>query len=75
MSKIFEKPSKRDAERAAIVKRTARITGVSERQVNRVLDTENSNDLVVSVFMEIKESNDQTDNKLLEAVKTLIPFN
>ena len=67
----MDKKGNRDAIRAARVKRTAEITGVSERHVNRVMIGDQENDKVVLVFMELKEG----ENKLVEAAKKLVPFN
>ena len=70
-TKSMEKVNSRDAIRAARVKRTAEICGVSERLVNYVLDCERENEEVIAVFMELSER----ENLMVKAVKELIPFN
>lgn len=56
--------------RAATVKDTAEVTGVSPRFVNMVMNGERDNEVVVSVFMELQEGR----NLLLQSVKKLVPF-
>ena len=70
MAKKSNNTRKRDAKKAATVKDTAELVGVSERQVRRVLDGEHENEKVISVFMTLTEGN----NRLLEEVRQLIPF-
>ncbi len=65
----------RSKRRAAIVERTAEITGVSKRYVNLVMAGERNNDHVELVFMELKEGFTETENTLVEAAKKLVPFN
>lgn len=62
--------NKKDVRRAAIIKDTAEVVGVSQRQVQRVLAGNQENEKVVSVFMEISERK----NALLKEVKMLVPF-
>ena len=50
---------KRDARRAAIIKDTAEIEGVSVRQVQHVLNGERENECVLTTFMEINERYDE----------------
>ena len=69
--KSMEKTQRRDTIRAARVKRTAEIVGVSERYVNMVLEGERENEEVMIAFMELKEG----ENLLVESVKKLVPFN
>jgi DNA-binding LacI/PurR family transcriptional regulator len=71
MAKEITKPSKRDIRRAANIADTAEIVGVSTRTVQRVLNAEQKNENVLSVFMVLSEEH----NKLLKAVKELVPFN
>lgn len=75
----MEKTKKRDAEIAARVKRTAEITGVTERSVRRVLSGDQVNEEVLATYMDLKELEDQAyetakENHLLAAVNKLIPF-
>lgn len=74
MAKYCEKTRVQDTERAAIVKKTARIVGVSTRQVRRVMSGENENLIVERVFMEFVEAEAELENTLLKEVKNLIPF-
>jgi prolyl-tRNA editing enzyme YbaK/EbsC (Cys-tRNA(Pro) deacylase) len=74
-AKSMEKVGSRDAIRASRVKRTARIVGVSEDLVYKVLATDRENDDVEFVYHAIVDADNDTDNKLLAAVKNLIPFN
>lgn len=67
----MEKKSTRDTVRAANVKRTAEILGVSERYVRLVLSAERQNEEVLLVFMEMQEG----ENKLIQEVKKLVPLN
>lgn len=66
----MEKKVKRDTVRAAKIKLTAEIAGVSDRQVQRVLNAEQENETVVLAFMEI----DQGLNKLVQEVKRIVPL-
>lgn len=63
--------TKREARRAATVIETAELAGVSTRTVQRVLSADQENEKVLSIFMTISEGH----NKLLKAVKELVPFN
>jgi hypothetical protein len=73
--KSMEKTNNRDAIRAARVKRTADIVGVSTDLVYKVLAADRENELVENVFFAIVDADIETDNKLLTAVKNLVPFN
>ena len=61
----------RDTIKAARVIKTADVTGVSKRQVRRVIEGDQKNDKILEVYMEIEEG----ENLLLEAVKKAVPFN
>ena len=65
----------RSKRRAAIVERTAEITGVTKRYVNLVMAGNRNNDHVALVFMELKEGFTETENNLVETAKKLVPFN
>ncbi len=71
MLKTRIKQPKRDTHRAARIKKTAALTGYSERYVRMVLDGDRQSEGVMAVFMAIKDGEDQ----LLTEVKKLIPFN
>jgi hypothetical protein len=61
---------RRDAQKAALVQKTAKLTGKSERYVRAVMDGSRNNDEVELVYLELQNG----DGKLLEAVKALVPF-
>lgn len=71
----MENNSNRDTVRAARIKRTAEICGVSPSMVQKVLRTDRANDKVEIVYFSIVDADNETDNKLKEAVKQLVPFN
>lgn len=73
-SKCMEKTRKVDTERASRIIKTARITGVSVRSVQRVLNGEQDNDYVFDVYLALTEEELKMENGLLDAVKELIPF-
>jgi hypothetical protein len=62
--------TKRDTIRAALVKQTAEITGVSVRSVERVLAAQQENEKVLQVYLEMQQGN----TALVDAVKELVPF-
>lgn len=70
MSKKTVKTKRRDIIKAARVRKTADLTGVSQRHVQRVIEGSRMNDNVLTVFMKIEEG----ENQLLEAVKNLVPL-
>lgn len=70
MAKKRTKQVTRDARRAATVKETAELIGVTPRAIQMILNGEIKNEKALSVFMEIDEGH----NKLLKAVKELVPF-
>lgn len=67
----MNKPKKRDAEMAFRVKRVAELTGVTTDLIYKVLRGDRNNEEVFTTYMELKER----DNKLLDEVKKLVPFN
>lgn len=67
----MDKKRKRDVEHAALVKKTADITGYSTNYVGKVLRMDRENSDVLAVYMELKEG----DNALKQAVRKLVPFN
>jgi len=72
-------PKNRDAEKASRIKKVSRITGVSERQVYRVLAGDQTNEEVLATYMDLLEKEKEAfeaarENHLLSAVKELIPF-
>lgn len=73
-TRIELNPNRRDAIRAARVKRTADIVGCSTDLVYAVLATERNNELVEDVYFQVQEADMETDNKLKEAVRNLVKF-
>lgn len=71
MAKNITKKNRRSPEKAALVAKTSEITGVSMRQVYRVLSGEQENEAVFSIYMTLLEE----FSKLPDAVRQLVPFN
>lgn len=69
------KNRKRDTERAARIKRTAIITGYSQRYIQAVLSGDRENEQVESIYFSLLDADRETDNKLLREVKRIVPFN
>ena len=61
---------RRNTQKSAMIQQTAQVTGKSERHVRRVVNGMAENKEVELVYQELHEGT----NKLLEAVKTLVPF-
>ena len=61
---------KRDVRRAATIKDTAEVLGVSTSLIQKSLATTRNNDKAVAVFMELSERK----NLLLDEVRKLVPF-
>ena len=72
MSKEMDKTKHRDPIRYARILRTAKIIGVSPRQVRRVCEGEQKNNEVVDTMVRLKQAEDYLDNMLLKEVKKLI---
>jgi DNA-binding LacI/PurR family transcriptional regulator len=70
MIKKLTNTMKRDVRRAATIKDTKEIVGVSTSTIQKVLRGERTNDKVVMVFMELTERK----SALIEAVKELVKF-
>ena len=66
MSKSYS----RNIERAALIQKTADITGVSVRHVRRVLESEKKNETIVEVYMTLSE----LSNQLVDEVKRIVPI-
>jgi len=71
MPKNLKKTIARDPERADLVKKTARICGVSTNLVYKVLTGDRNNEEVFSTYMFLLEGG----NALVEEAKKLVPFN
>lgn len=66
----MEKSKTRDIQKAARVQKVAEITGYSKRQVQRVINGDQENEMIMRTYMEIAEG----ENLLLQQVKLLVPF-
>jgi hypothetical protein len=80
MQKEGTNPNNESAKIAARVKRTAGITGFSVRTVQRVIQGQQKNDRVLSVYMQITELDEQADDilkktSLVKAAEKLVPLN
>ncbi len=64
------KTNKRDAGLAARIKNTAELTGVSQRQVRRIVNGTCNNEPVLSTYMMLYEG----ENQLVKSVKELVKF-
>lgn len=71
MQKSTNNSNKRDSETATRVKRTADLCGVSTRYVYMVIIGDRVDENVLSVYMQLAEG----ENKLLESVRKVVPFN
>jgi predicted transcriptional regulator len=76
----MNKTGKRDAERAARVKKTAIIVGVSEAMVYKVLIGDRNNEEVFNTYMDLLELEREAfetakENHLLAEVEKIVPFN
>lgn len=63
--------AKKDTKKAANIIDTAEVLGLSQSTVQKVLRGDRENPNVINVFMIL----DEGKNKLLKAVKELVPFN
>jgi hypothetical protein len=70
-AKIMVKKQNRDIIKAARIERTAQLHGVSKRYVRLVLQGERNNEDVFATYMTYAEQ----ENKLLDVVRRLVPFN
>jgi hypothetical protein len=70
MPKKSTKPNSRSAEKAALVAKTAEITGVSIRHVYRVLAGEQGNETVLATYMTLLEEY----SRLPDMVRQLVPL-
>lgn len=71
MIKTLTKTTHKDPVVAARVKRTAKLVGVSPRQVYRVIKGKQINEKIIDTYMFLQEGE---ENLLLEAVKKAVPF-
>ena len=75
MPKNMRKTSERDSIKASRVKKTSILTGVSIRQIYRVIEGSQKNEKVLKVYMELQEKEEKVfDNLLIKAVKKAVPF-
>jgi hypothetical protein len=75
MQKNIDSRNKYTAEVAARIKKTAILTGYSERTVQRVIYCDVKNDEVLSVYMELQNLENTAFDILLNEVKRIVPFN
>ena len=73
MPKNDDKHKERNTIRAARILRTAKITGVSPRQVRRVCEGLHNNNDVVDTMVRLTQAEEYLDNMLLKEVKNLLP--
>jgi hypothetical protein len=66
----MNKTIKREAWKASLAQKTAKICRVSVRFVRMVINGERENEHVMQVYMKLMEG----ENKLLKAVSELVPF-
>ncbi len=66
----MRKTGERDTIRAARIQKVAETLGKTPRYIRMVLNGDRENNQVLPLMMELQEG----ENKLLEAVKKLIPF-
>jgi hypothetical protein len=66
----MNKSTTRSAQQAARVQKTADLTGVSTRQVYRVINGKSENEEVMSTYMLLSE----TESALITHIKTLVPL-
>lgn len=71
---MANKTNKRSAEDRALIRKTARITGISERSVERVTKGEQQNEVVMKVYIELQEHSDEQENNLKKLVRQLVPI-
>jgi hypothetical protein len=70
MHKISTYTKKRNAFTASLVKKTSELTGVNVRSVYRIINGDQTNEMVLKVYMQLVEG----ENLLMQEVKKLIPF-
>jgi DNA-binding transcriptional MerR regulator len=73
MSNNTKKKKHYDPIRYARILRTAKITGVSPRQVRRVCEDGQKNEAVLETMVRLKQIEDHVDNELIREVKKLVP--
>lgn len=71
MAKKHNQQKKRSSIVASLVEKTADVTNVSKRSVQRVIQGDQNNEKVLSVFMYLQEG----ENALIQEVKKLDLFN
>lgn len=66
----MNKTTTRSAQQASRVQKTADLTGLSVRQVYRVINGKSDNEEVMQTYMFLAEG----ENELIRQVKALVPF-
>lgn len=69
-TKVARKMRKRNAKTAARVQHTAELTGYGTDYVYKVINGERENEEIMQTYMMLYEG----ENKLLQSVKELLPF-
>lgn len=72
MSKETRKTYYSDPIRYARMLRTAKIIGVTPRQVRRVCEGTSENELIIDTIVRIAQAEDMLDNILINEVKKLV---
>lgn len=70
LTKSMEKRRTRNTYQSVIVKEVAALSGLTDKQVRRVINGESRNESVLAAYMELHEGH----NKLLAQVRELVPF-
>ena len=65
----------RDIKKAARVARIVEIKGVKKNYVYKVLRDERESEEILGLYMEMIEDEKETDNRLMQEVKRVAPFN
>lgn len=73
MSQETRKTYYSDPIRYARLLRTAKIVGITPRQVRRVCDGDSDNPVVINTMVRIAQAEEVFDNLLITEVKKLIP--
>lgn len=73
--KTTVKRKKRDAQKAAIVQRVAKLAGCSTSLVYKVWDGERQNASVEALVMEYVERLPYFENELVKSIQEKVPFN
>lgn len=71
----MEKNNKQDPKHVARARRITEKTGYSKRYIDRVIiQGDRTNEVIMTMYMEILEDELKTDNRLLDVVKDIVPL-